>query len=160
MGTISLCVVGLLIYEFLPVPACMHMVAPQTRTAIGRDPHLQTFAYGGRISNFPYAHKHIIQMVSDRKISVYVMVSVKPPYAYGDASSNNHNMCTGMFLLRAPFPRCALLSFRDSGASRPTGQNQLPYAYGETPYAYGQGRVKIRLWGVPLRIMKSCPYGD
>ena len=65
MGTISFCVMKLPICEFLPVPARLHSGSPQTSTAIGSDPHMQTFAYGDRISNFPYAHKHIIQMVSD-----------------------------------------------------------------------------------------------
>ncbi len=37
MGTISLCVLGLPICEFLPVPARMHTGAPRTRMAIGFD---------------------------------------------------------------------------------------------------------------------------
>ena len=65
MGTISLCVVGLPICEFLPVPAHMRTGSPQTSTAIGSDPHMQTFAYGDRISNFPYAHEHIMHTVRD-----------------------------------------------------------------------------------------------
>ena len=37
MGTISLCVLGLPICEFLAVPACMHTGAPRTHTGIGFD---------------------------------------------------------------------------------------------------------------------------
>jgi len=28
------------------------------------------------------------------------------------------------------------------------------------PYAYGQGLLRVRIRGVPVRIMKSCAYGD
>ena len=29
-----------------------------------------------------------------------------------------------------------------------------------SPYAYGQGLLRVRIRGVPVRIMKSCAYGD
>ncbi len=66
------------------------------------------------------------------------------------AGCNGYRWC---FLVRTPF-------LRDSGASRQTGQNLLPYAYGEPPYAYRQGLLRIRIWGgVPVRIMKLCHTG-
>ena len=36
MGTISLCIVGLPICEFLPIPACMRMGSPRMRTGSPR----------------------------------------------------------------------------------------------------------------------------
>jgi hypothetical protein len=38
----------------------------------------------------------------------------------------------------------------------------VPQLYGRRglPYAYGQGLLRVRIRGVPVRIMKLCAYGD
>ena len=109
--------------------------------------------------------------VSDWSIPVCVAGSVESPYAYGDLSPINHNTRTGILKLlvrirglplcaRAPFPRCALVRTPFRSWLRRICQNLLPYAFGEPLYAYGQGLLRIRIRGVPVRIMKSCAYGD
>ena len=65
MGTDSFCVRGLPICEILAIPARLRTGSPNMRTGIGNDPRMQTFAYGDRISNFPYAHDYIMHTVSD-----------------------------------------------------------------------------------------------
>ena len=65
MGTDSFCVMCLPICEFLAIPARLRTGSPDMRTGVGNDPRMQTFAYGDRISNFPYAHEHIIHTVCD-----------------------------------------------------------------------------------------------
>ena len=65
MGTDSFCVMCLPICEILAIPARLRMGSPGMRTGIGNDPHMQTFAYGDRISNFPYAHDYIMHTVSE-----------------------------------------------------------------------------------------------
>ncbi len=34
------------------------------------------------------------------------------------------------------------------------------YAYGDSPHAYGEESKTICIWGLPVRIMKLCAYGD
>ena len=65
MGTDSFCVMCLPICEILAIPARLRTGSPEMCTGIGNDPRTQTFAYGAQISNFPYAHEHIIQTVRD-----------------------------------------------------------------------------------------------
>ena len=65
MGTDSFCVMSLPICEILAIPARLRTGSPDMRTGIGNDPRMQTFAYGDQISNFPYAHEHIMHTVRD-----------------------------------------------------------------------------------------------
>ena len=104
-------------------------------------------------------------------------------YAYGDCMTCNPRMHTGieldprmhtgiscfgrgvcMLCIRKILIHCTthvkiLIQCVTRGKTADV-RNWSPYAYEESPYANVWGSRKIRIWGVPVRIMKLCAYGD
>ena len=80
MGTISLCVLGLPICEFLAVPARMHTRAPHMHTAIGFDLSGEMRLSHERKGVRTWGKEHVRIM----GVPVCVRGVSKSPYAYCD----------------------------------------------------------------------------
>ncbi len=89
-------------------------------------------------------------MIDWTRIHVRVWGFYRSRYAYWDISVTNrmHNVFVRIWEIRDLTPICK--SMHMGIAVRIWG----------TPYAYRQGLLRICIWGVPVRIMKLCPYWD
>ena len=89
-----------------------------------------------------------------------VLIGNESPYAYGDSSEPDTHTGIDQSLTVCIMYSCAYGKF---GIRSPYVNNMhmgMAVCIWGTPYAYGQGPLGIRIRGVPVRIMKSFPYGE